>query len=77
MNQPESRLAQISDEELVKMSLADQEQFLHIVDRYKKKLLSKLLRLAKVWLGLLNVFSLRVVQKRVQTNYVVEQKITE
>jgi len=49
MTQPENQPAQVgevSDEELVKLSLADQGQFLHIVDRYKKKLLNYIRRLS-------------------------------
>jgi len=44
----EKDIANISDEELVKLTLAHQDNFLYLVDRYKGRLLSYILRLTSV-----------------------------
>jgi len=44
----EKDIANISDEELVKLTLANQDNFLYLVDRYKGRLLSYIRRLTNV-----------------------------
>lgn len=44
----EQDIANISDEELVKLTLANQDNFLYLVDRYKGRLLSYIRRLTNV-----------------------------
>ncbi len=47
-NNPAKVGAEISDEELVRLTLANQEYFLHIIQRYKMKLYRYVLRIANI-----------------------------